>query len=81
VTFESVTITVGQGTRMASVMLGEVQADAPFLSQLLEKVLEQFSPDTPVTMSFRKAHFSSGHDLKQFCEKLRLEIAQGSVEQ
>ena len=32
-------------------------------------------------MSFRKAHFASGHDLKQFCEKLGIEIAQGSVEQ
>ena len=32
-------------------------------------------------MTFRKAHFQSGHDLKHFCEALGLEIAQGDVEQ
>ena len=79
--FENVTLTVGQGARVASIMIGEVQVDAAFLTQLLENVLDKFPPDTPVTMAFRKAHFASGHDLKHFCEKLGLEIAQGSVEQ
>ena len=30
-------------------------------------------------MAFQKAHFASGHDLKQFCQKLGLAITQGSV--
>ena len=81
VSFEKVTLTVGQAPQVATVMIGEVQVDAPFLTQLLENVLEKFPPDTPVTMTFLKAHFSSGHDLKDFCEKVGLEVAQGSVEQ
>jgi hypothetical protein len=32
-------------------------------------------------MSFRKAHFQSGHDLKQFCEQLGIDAGVGSVEQ
>lgn len=79
--FESVTLTVGQGAKVASIMVGELRVDAPFLAQLLEKVLTKFPTDATVTMSFRKAHFASGHDLKQFCEKLGLEITQGSIEQ
>ncbi|MEJ5301143.1 MAG: anti-phage-associated DUF499 domain-containing protein [Thermodesulforhabdaceae bacterium] len=81
VLFEYVTITVGQGAKMASVMVGEVQVDAPYLTALLEKVLDKFPPDTTVTMSFKKAHFKSGYDLKQFCEKVGLEFTEGSVEQ
>ena len=79
--FENVMLTVGHGAQIASVGIGEVKVDAAFLRQLLENLLNKFSPDTPVTMAFRKAHFASGHDLKHFCEKLGLEIAQGSVEQ
>ncbi len=79
--FENVMLTVGQSSKVASVMVGEVQVDGAFLTQLLEKVLDKFPPDTPVTMSFRKAHFASGHDLKQFCEKLGIELDEGSVEQ
>ena len=79
--FENVVLTVGQGAQVASITIGEVQVDAAFLTRLLENVLEKFPPDTPVTMAFRKAHFTSGHDLKHFCETLGLDIAQGSVEQ
>lgn len=81
VSFENVVLTVGQGAQVASITIGEVQVDAAFLTQLLENVLEKFSPDTPVTMAFRKAHFTSGHDLKHFCKALGLDIAQGGVEQ
>lgn len=81
VRFENVTLTVGQGAEIASVMVGEVQVDGAYLTGLLEKVLEKFPPDVPVTMSFRKAHFQSGHDLKQFCEKIGTELGPGSVEQ
>ena len=44
-------------------------------------MLEKFAPDTPVTMTFRKAHFASGHDLKDFAEKLGIELQPGDVEQ
>lgn len=81
VSFENVTLTVGQGAKVATIIVGEVLVDAPFLKELLGKVLDKFPSDTPVTMSFRKAHFASGHDLQQFCEQLGIQLAQEHVEQ
>jgi hypothetical protein len=81
VEFESVTLTAGQGSKVAQLAVGEVRVDAPYLSALLEKVLEKFPPDTPVTLTFRKAHFASGHDLKDFAGKLGIEIRQPDIEQ
>ena len=81
VTFEGIVLTVGQGNRMISVNVGEIQVDAAFVEALLIKVLEKFTPDTPVTMTFRKAHFASGHDLKDFTGKLGIELQAEDVEQ
>lgn len=80
-TFELVTLDVGHGSQTARVMVGDLAIDAPFLTEVLEKLLEKFEPDAPVTMSFRRARFASGHDLKQFCEDLNIEITQEHVEQ
>ena len=80
-TFEGIVLTVGQGNRMIAVTVGEILVEAPFIEALLTKVLEKFTPDAPVTMTFRKAHFPSGHDLKAFAEKLGLELQIGDVEQ
>ncbi|WP_337288085.1 anti-phage-associated DUF499 domain-containing protein [Candidatus Methylomirabilis sp.] len=81
VTFEGVVLTVGQGNRMIGVNIGDIAVDAAFVKALLDKVLEKFTPDTPITMTFRKAHFASGHDLKDFAGKLGLDLQQGDVEQ
>jgi hypothetical protein len=56
-------------------------ASMPRSSRLLTNVLEKFAPDTPVTMTFRKAHFASGHDLKDFAGKLGIALEQADVEQ
>ena len=66
---------------MISVSVGEIQVDAPFIEALLVKVLEKFSADTPMNMMFRRANFSSGHDLKDFAGKLGLELRQEDIEQ
>jgi hypothetical protein len=66
---------------MIGINVGEIPVDAPFIEVLLTKVLEKFNPDTPITMTFRKAHFSSGHDLKDFSEKLGFELQVGDIEQ
>ncbi|MFZ0254879.1 MAG: chitobiase/beta-hexosaminidase C-terminal domain-containing protein, partial [Gammaproteobacteria bacterium] len=79
--FEGIVLTVGQGNQMISVSVGEIEVDAVFIEALLVKVLEKFAPDTPVTMTFRKAHFVSGHDLKDFACKLGIDLQQGDVEQ
>lgn len=81
VTFEGIALTVGQGTQMIGINVGEIKVDAAFIEALLVKVLEKFTPDTLVTMTFRKAHFASGHDLKDFAAKLGIELQQGDVEQ
>src|SRR6266446_481142 len=70
VSFENVTLTVGQGAQAVQVMIGEIQVNATFIEAILKTVLEQFAPTTPVSMTFRKAQFASGHDLKHFAEKL-----------
>ena len=79
--FESVTLSIGQGTQAVQVMIGEIRIDATFIQSILKTVEEKFSPDTPVTMMFRKAHFASGHDLKDFAEKLGIELIQSDIEQ
>ncbi len=81
VTFENVTVNVGTGTQVATFFVGEVAVNAAFIEAILKTTLEKFAPDTPVTMTFRKAHFNSGHDLKDFAEKLGLELNPGDVEQ
>jgi hypothetical protein len=79
--FESVTLTVGQGAQAVQVMVGEIQVEAVFIEAILKTVLEKFEPTTLVTMVFRKVHFASGHDLKDFAEKLGIELQTGDVEQ
>ena len=81
VSFENVTLTVGQGAQAVRVMIGEIQVDAAFIEAILKTVLEKFEPTTPIDMAFHKAHFASGHDLRQFAEKLGIELQTGDVEQ
>ena len=81
VTFENVTVNVGSGSQVATFFVGEIPVNAAFIEAILKTTLEKFTPDTPVTMTFRKAHFNSGHDLKDFAEKLGIELGTGDVEQ
>jgi hypothetical protein len=81
VTFEGVTLNVGQGNQIIGITVGEVSVDAAFIEALLVKVLEKFTSDTPVTMRFRKALFASGHDLKAFAAKLGIDLQATEVEQ
>ena len=66
---------------MIAISIGEIPVGANFIEALLVKVLERFSSDTAVTMTFRKAHFGSGHDLKNFAGKLGIELQPVDVEQ
>jgi hypothetical protein len=81
VNFEYVTLNVGQGAQAVQVIVLEVQVNAAFIEAILKTVLEKFEPTTPVAMTFRKAHFASGHDLKDFADKLGLELNSGDIEQ
>jgi hypothetical protein len=81
VEFENVNVIVGQGSRVATIAIGEVSVNAAFLETLLTTLLEKFEPTTPVTLAFRKAHFASGHDLKDFTDQLGLEPQVGDIVQ
>jgi hypothetical protein len=81
VSFENVLLTVGQGAQAVQVMIGEMKVSATFIEAILTTVLEQFAPMAPVSMTFRKAHFGCGHDLKHFAAKLGIALQQGEVEQ
>ena len=81
ITFEGIHLIVGEGSKVASFQSGDIAIDGDFLQTILKKVLEKFDSGTPVTMTFRKAHFSSGHDLRQFAEKMGIELQANEVEQ
>lgn len=81
VEFEGITLLVGQGSTVAQLLVGEVRLNAAYITTLAETLLSKFGPDTPVTLSFRRAHFCSGHDLKDFAVKLGIELQPADVEQ
>lgn len=66
---------------MVSIVIGEIPVTADFIESLLNKALEKFDPNAPITMTFRRASFASGHDLKEFADKLGIELTVNEVEQ
>lgn len=80
-TFEGVVLTIGQGNQGAMIQIGEIPVEAKYIEAILAAVLTKFAPSTPITLSFRKAHFASGHDLKEFADKLGITLQVGEVEQ
>lgn len=81
VEFEGVVLTVGQGSSGVMVTVGELTVDSKYIESILQAVLVKFLPDAPITMSFRKAHFASGHDLREFADKLGIALQASEVEQ
>jgi hypothetical protein len=83
IAFENVQIHVGTGNRVASITLGELRARPDVLEALLNKLLEieGFDAQTAITLTFRKAHCASGHDLQAFADHLKLALKAGDVEQ
>jgi hypothetical protein len=79
--FQGVNLSIGQGSQMVSIVIGEIAVAADFIEALLTKALEKFDPNAPITMSFRRASFASGHDLKEFAEKLGIELTASEIEQ
>jgi len=81
VNFERVTLQIGQGSQAVTVMFGDIQVDAEYIETVLNTVLTKFDAATPITLTFAKANFHSGHDLKQFADSLGIDIKQEEVEQ
>jgi hypothetical protein len=81
ISFENVMLSVGQGAQAVNIMMGEIKVTAEYVESILTSVLSMFETETPVTMTFRKAHFTSGHDLKRFVESMGIDIQHSEVEQ
>ncbi len=81
VRFENVMITVGQGAQVINVIIGEIEVDAAFLTRLLTQLTEKLSPDAPVTMAFKRAHFAAGRDAQEFANRLGIPLMQENIEQ
>ncbi|NJD03475.1 MAG: DUF499 domain-containing protein [Ruminiclostridium sp.] len=79
--FENVMLTVGQGAQAVQVVVGDIKVTAIYIESILTTVLNQFDATTPVTMTFRKAFFSTGYDLKMFTQNLNIDIREGEIEQ
>jgi hypothetical protein len=84
VTFEGVMLTIGDSVQNITITVSpDVQVDAQYIEALLNSALSNTSlpADTPVVMTFKKASFKSGHDLRQFSEELGIELHNGEVQQ
>jgi hypothetical protein len=81
VTFRDVNLTVGQGSRVLAASVGDVHIEAVHLEDLLNRLSDRLEPDAAVTMTFRRAHFPSGHDFVLFMEKLGLKFIESDVTQ
>jgi hypothetical protein len=79
--FESLNIVVGSGAASANVTVTEMPITGEYLEKVLIAVTEAFPPDAPITLSFKKAHFNTGHDLEQFASKFNIELQPGEVTQ
>mgnify|MGYP001221141457 CR=1 FL=1 len=81
VEFEQVVLTIGNGSKVITLTLGDIRLGAEVLEKLLND-LKAFVPvDSPVLMQFKRAHFASGFDLEQFTQKLGIELEQNEVRQ
>ena len=81
VQFEGVSVTVGQGNKSASIMFGDIPVGGQILESIVTKIQELFEPSVPITMNFKRAKFATGHDLKEFAQKLGVVLVDGEVEQ
>ena len=72
---------VGYAIQAQEIAAKPTQVSDPQLRLTPLKSLEKFEPATPVTMTFRRANFPSGHDLKEFAAKLGIDLQTGDVEQ
>lgn len=81
ITFDRVTINVGQGSKMAQVMIMDEGLPADYLEAVLAAVLSKFDASAPVSMVFRGADFKTGYDLKEFAKKFGIEVKDDEVKQ
>ncbi|MSP27870.1 MAG: DUF499 domain-containing protein [Methylococcales bacterium] len=79
ISFEQVMLTIGSAPRVIHLTLGEMKTDAEFIEKELAHLQSLLSGDSPVVMTFKKAHAPTGYDLEQFSKSLGIELQIGEV--
>lgn len=79
--FTNVQLTLGQAPATVTFTIGEVEADAAYLEALVNAARAPLPADAPMTMTFKRVRFKTGHALEQFAAKVGLEIVDGEVQQ
>jgi len=79
--FETLNIVVGSGAKTAQVAIADLQITGDYLEKVLLAVADAFPPDAPITLSFKKAQFGTGHELKEFADRFSLDLQPGEVSQ
>ncbi len=81
ITFEELKIAMGQHPRVVSIAINELPVDGAYIEKMLEAALTEFGADAPITLSFRKAWFASGHDLERFKTNVGVEVSDTDIDQ
>lgn len=80
VEFEEGVITIGEGGTVISISIGRIRLDGATLLAMLKAAQSKFEPGAPVVMKFKKAHFPTGHNLKEFSEEFGITLSPGEVQ-
>ncbi len=81
VTFENIYLTVGQGAQTITLSIGDIAVDAEFLMRIANQLVERAPAEAPVTMTFKRALFQTGHDAQTFSQRFGIQLAQEQIEQ
>jgi Protein of unknown function (DUF499) len=81
ITFGRVVVAVGQGNNSVTIAINDTRIAPGYIETILDAVLQRFDATTPIALTFGAAEFASGHDLKQFTDKVGIEIHQDEVTQ
>ena len=81
VRLEKVMVTIGQASKTASVTVGEVEVGGQYLEDMLSKLAELFEISAPLVLTVGRAHFATGHDLKEFAKLAQIVLLPTEVSQ
>lgn len=85
--FEQVSLIIGSAPKVAHLTFGEIKITGEFIEKQISHVQDFFNQLTNIPnqinliLTFRKVHTKTGFDLKQFAEKVGIEILFEEVEQ
>jgi len=80
--FENVSLTLGSGSKVIQLNMGEIRVKADFILSTLATLQEVIrDANAPILFGFKKAYFATGYDLEQFLEKTEMVLENDEVTQ